>query len=276
MKRIGILFNPRIAAAESLALELEKTLGQLENSVWICQTADEVKAKEQLAGTEMILSLGGDGTMLRVARLAAPEAVPILGVNLGNLGFTTELSGQEVFSKITTFLSGEGWIDERAMLQVELPAQAGASALHALNDVVIARGAIVRVIQVKASVNGQPITTYRADGVIVATATGATGYSLAAGGPILFPHAKEFLLTPIMSHLGLTAALVLPSEAVVELEVQTAHEAKVSIDGQVEYPLNSGNTIRVKRSPYTAKLLRIQPPSFFYETLLRKLGGRQE
>jgi NAD+ kinase len=274
MKKVGILFNARIDAARSLALELEKTLGELKASAWICPASDETKAKQQLAGTEMILSLGGDGTMLRTARLSAPLAIPILGVNMGNLGFTTELSGQEVLSKISRFLAGEGWIDERTMLQTELPSEAGAPILHALNDMVVARGKLVRIIRVKASVNGQPIATYKADGVIVATATGATGYSLAAGGPILFPDAKEFLLTPIMSHLGLTASLVLSPESIIELEVQTTHEARVSIDGQVEFPLQSGDVIRVSRSPYVARLLRIQPQKFFHETLLQRLTGK--
>ena len=275
MRKAGILFNARITDAEILAQTLAKKLERSSVSAWICPASDEAKAKEQLAGTEMILSLGGDGTMLRTARLVASEAIPIVGVNLGNLGFTTELSDQEVLDKIPRFLKGEGWNDERAMLQVELPSPAGPSMFHVLNDVVVGRGAIVRLIRVKASVNGQPITTYKADGVIVATATGSTGYSLAAGGPILSPNAEEFLLTPITSHLGLTAALVLSSEAVVELEVQTAHEARVSIDGQVEFPLSSGDTIKIKRSPYTTQLLRIQPQSFFYHTLLEKLGGKE-
>ncbi|MDD5094809.1 MAG: NAD(+)/NADH kinase [Dehalococcoidia bacterium] len=274
MQKVGVLFNPRIEAAKGLALEIAKTLGKLQNPVWICPTPNEREASEQLTGTEMILSLGGDGTILRVARLVAPAGIPILGVNMGSLGFTTELTSQEALSKIPRFLQGEGWIDERTMLQAELPSHTGSPILHALNDVVVARGEFVRVIQVKTSVNREPITTYKADGVIVATATGSTGYSLSAGGPIIFPAAKELLLTPIMSHLGLTTALVLSSESVVELEVQTAHQARISIDGQIEFPLQSGDVIKISRSPYTARLLRIQPRTFFHQTLLQRLSGK--
>lgn len=274
MKKAGILYNAKIAAAKSFAPMLLEYLEKRDIATWICAASDEAKARSKLSGTKVILSLGGDGTMLRVARLAAPEGTPILGINMGNLGFTTELTADGALDRIPDFLDGEGWVDERAMLQAELPLHGDSSTYHALNDVVIARGSVVRVIKVRATVSGQPMTTYRADGIIAATATGSTGYSLSAGGPILFPNAKEFLLTPITPHLGLSAALVLSPDAVVELDVQTAHEAKVSIDGQVELPLRSVDTIRVTRSPYTTKLLRIQPQSFFYQTLLERLGGK--
>lgn len=276
MKKTGILYNARIPAAHTLAETLAARLGQEKIAVWRCPASDESTVKAKLPGTTTILSLGGDGTMLRVARLIAPEAIPILGINMGNLGFTTELTESEVMGKLPEFFDGKGWIDERAMLQVELPLHASIPAIHALNDIVVARGSVVRLIKIKASVNNQPITTYRADGVIAATATGSTGYSLAAGGPILFPNAKEFLLTPILPHLTLSAALVLSCDAVVELEVQTAHESKLSVDGQVEVPLRNIDIVIIKRSPYTTKLLRIQPQSFFYHTLLTKLGGREK
>ena len=275
MRKAGILFNKRIPAARELAHVLAQDLKRRKVLVWSCAASDEAKAKKKLPETSAIISLGGDGTMLRVARMVAPESVPILGVNMGTLGFTTELTEAEVFDVIPRFMDGEGWIDERAMLEVELPLQSRPTPIHALNDVVVARGPTVRVIKVRASISGQPITTYKADGVIVATSTGSTGYSLAAGGPILFPNSREFLLTPITPHLGLSAAMVLSSDAVVELDVQTAHQAKVSIDGQVEFPLRNIDTIRIKRSPYTTRLLRIQPQPFFYQTLLEKLGGKK-
>ncbi|MCL0088546.1 NAD(+)/NADH kinase [Dehalococcoidia bacterium] len=274
MRRVGILFNANIAAAPGLAQGLAEKLQQLGVSAWLYPAADEVRATKELAGTEMILSLGGDGSMLRAARLAAPEAIPILGINLGNLGFTTEINGLEALTRISSFLAGESWTDQRAMLQAELPSQSSPSVIHALNDVVVGRGSIVRVIRVKASVDGQPVTTYKGDGVIVATATGSTGYSLAAGGPILFPKAEEILLTPIAPHLSLSASLVLSPQSVVELEVQTAHEARVSIDGQLQFPLRSGDTVRIRRSPYTTRLLRIQPRSFFHQTLLQRLSAK--
>jgi NAD+ kinase len=268
------LFNANIAAAPGLAQRLAKKLEQSGVSVWLYPAADEARAREELAGTEMILSLGGDGTMLRAARLVAPCAIPILGINLGNLGFTTEINGQEALTSIYNFLAGESWIDERAMLQAELPPHSSPSIIHALNDVVVGRGSILRVIRVQASVDGQPVTIYKGDGVIVATATGSTGYSLASGGPILFPNAREILLTPIAPHLSLSASLVLSAQSVIELEVQTAHEARVSIDGQIGFPLCSGDTVTIRRSPYITRLLRIQPRSFFHQTLLQRLNSK--
>jgi NAD+ kinase len=156
MRQVGILFNANIAAAPGLAQSLGEKLQQLGISVWAYPASDEARAREELVGTEMILSLGGDGTMLRAARLAASEAIPILGINLGDLGFTTEISGREVLSRISSFLAGESWIDERAMLQAELPSHSSPSVIHALNDVVVGRGSIIRVIRVKASVDSQP------------------------------------------------------------------------------------------------------------------------
>lgn len=275
MKKAGILFNKRIPEARELARSLTEVLKQYHVSAWACPASEESRARKKLAGTGAVFSLGGDGTMLRVARLIAPEGIPIIGVNLGNLGFTTEFTSGELFAAVPRFLDGDGWIDERSMLEVELPLQSGYTGLTALNDVVVARGPTVRVIKVRASVNDQPITTYRADGVIVATATGSTGYSLAAGGPILFPNAREFLLTPVMPHLGLSAAMVLSADVEVELDVQTTHQARVSLDGQVEFPLRNVDTIKVRRSPYITRLLRIQPQTFFYQTLLEKLGGKE-
>ncbi len=275
MRKAGILFNAGIPAAEEFAHTLETMLQERKVSAWICAASDKETVQAKLHGTEAVISLGGDGTMFRVARLVAPEAVPILGINLGSLGFTTELTSAEAIEKIPELVDRKGWIDERAMLEVELPLHADFLTVHALNDVVVGRGSVIRVIKVRASVDKQPITIYRADGIIVATATGSTGYSLAAGGPILFPNSKEFLLTPILPHLGPSAALVLSSGAEVELEVQTDHEARVSIDGQVEFPLRNVDTIQIRRSPYITRLLRIQPQPFFYQTLLEKLGGKR-
>lgn len=274
--KAGILYNAKIPAAQDLAGALEAWLNERSVSTWVCPASEEARAKLKMSGTTAVISLGGDGTMMRVARLAAIEDVPILGVNMGNLGFTTELGPVDVYERIPDFLDGRGWLDERAMLEVELPLHSMPTTLHALNDVVVARGSVVRLIRVRASVDGQPITTYKTDGIIVATATGSTGYSLAAGGPILFPNAPEFLLTPIAPHLRLSAPLVLSSDALVELDVQTAHEARLSIDGQVEVPLRNIDVIRVRRSPYMTKLLRIQPKSFFYQTLFERLNAREK
>ncbi len=240
----------------------------MEASVWLCSAWEEERARVQIEGTDLLLSIGGDGTILRSARAALGWSVPIVGINLGRLGFMTELERTEAREKLPVYLKGEGWIDERAMLEVELD---GKGPFHALNDVFIGRGAIPRVLYVDTYIDGAHLTTYKADGVIMSTATGSTGYSLAAGGPILYPQAKEIILNAISPHLTFANALVLPSTVVVELRVHTSHQAMLSIDGQVNLDLGDGDSVKVRLSPHVARFLRAQPLTFFYSTLMNRL-----
>ena len=279
MKRVGILYHPMIEAAYSLAEKLEKFLDSNGVSVWLCSAWEGERAKAQVTGTDLILSIGGDGTILRAAQAVVPGLTPITGVNLGRLGFMTELSTDEAEAKLPALLAGEGWIDERAMLEAELlptgQEHETAQMFYALNDVVVARGAISRIVYVEASIDGELLTTYRADGVIVATATGSTGYSLAAGGSILHPQAKEFLLLPIVPHLGSAYTLVLPSTAVVKLRISTAHQATLSIDGHINLPLSSGAIVTIRHSSNKARFLRIHSDTSFYGSLEQRLKGKQ-
>lgn len=277
MKRVGILYHPKLERARPLAEELKKFLSNRGISCWLCSAWEEDKAKAQVAGSDLVLSVGGDGTILRAARVSAPLVIPVVGVNLGKLGFMTELSVAEVEEKLPRLLAGEGWVDDRAMLEAELltkKEERGQKNFQALNDVVVGRGSSARLVLIGTIVDGELLTTYRADGVIVATATGSTGYSLAAGGPILYPQSKEILLQPISSHLSLSQALVLPPETIIELKVTTSHEAMLSLDGQVEMPLSSGDRVRVKLSSYVARFLRLRPKAYFYSTLEQRLRGK--
>ena len=277
MNRVGILYHPMIEAAYTLAKKLQEFLGSSGVSVWLCSAWEGEKARAQVDDTDLILSIGGDGTILRAAQVVVPDLTLITGINLGKLGFMTELSTDEVLDKLPDLLAGKGWIDERAMLEAKLsPVDDEAPRIfYALNDVVVARGAIARIVYVEASINGELLATYKGDGVIVATATGSTGYSLAAGGPILHPQAKEFLLLPILPHLSSTYPVVLLSTTVVKLSITTAHQATLSIDGHINLPLNSGAIITVKHSSNTARFLRIHPETSFYSTLEQKLKGKQ-
>ena len=144
--------------------------------------------------------------------------------------------------------------------------------VHALNDVVVSRGEMARLLQVEAHVEGVKMTTYRADGVVVATATGSTGYALSVGGPILHPHSKETVLVPIAGHMCLQTPLVLTEESTVELHVTNDAQAFMSVDGFIAQDLKMGDCIQIKRSPYVAKLLRLRGPETFYTTLTRRLG----
>ena len=269
VKRIGILYHPQLEKAQNLADKLEESLSSQQVPSWQCSAWDEDKAKPQVAGSDLIFSIGGDGTILHVARIITPLSVPILGINMGKLGFITELNANEALSNLPNLLKGEGWIEERAMLE----AQVEGKSFHALNDVVL-RSIVVRLVNIEVEIDSAVITTYRADGIITATATGSTSYSLAAGGPILHPQSKEVILQPISCHLGLSYALVLPSRSIVDLKLAHGDKAMLSLDGQVELPLSGGQNVRVKLSPHVARFLRIHQPTYFHSTLWQKLRGK--
>lgn len=270
MKRVGILYHPLRDKARSLVENLEQFLSSRGISSWRCSAWDEDKAKAKVAGTDLILCIGGDGTVLHSARIVTPLSVPILGINLGKLGFITEIDGNEVLPDLSRVLEGKGWIEERAMLE----AQVEDKTFDALNDIVL-HSVAVHLVNIKAEIDGTTLTTYRADGVIVATATGSTSYALASGGPILHPQSREIVLQPISCHLGLSHALVLPPDSTVDLRIARREKVILSIDGQVELPLSDGQRVRVKLSPHTARFLRIHEPTYFYSSLWQKLGGRR-
>jgi|TARA_Y100000031_G_C8208985_1_gene379991 NAD+ kinase len=277
LKKIGILYHPVVEAAHTKAAELRNFLVSQGISTWLCSAWEEEEARSRLVGTDLIISVGGDGTILRATHVALPETTPITGVNLGRLGFMTEINADEALEILPSLLAGKGWIDERAMLEVEvsftdpkLP-----STFHALNDVVVARGAVARLVQIEASVNSQPLASYKADGLIAATATGSTAYSLAAGGPIFYPQSSDFLLVPITPHLSPAYTIVLPATAVVQLRLTAVYPATLSIDGHISQPLPDGATVTVKHSPNTTRFLRIHPETDFYRSLEQKLKGKQ-
>ncbi len=276
VNKVAILYHPKVEATHAKAMELRDFLVARGISAWLCSAWEKDQAQAQLNGTDLILSIGGDGTILRAAHVALDSAIPITGINLGRLGFMTELNADEVVEKLPDLLAGKGWIDERAMIDVELQTtgQVSTQTLQALNDVVVARGAISRLVYIEVSLDGQVIGGYRADGVIVSTATGSTGYSLAAGGPILYPHSPDFLVVPVAAHLSPAYTLVLPSTAVIQLRITTVHQAVLSIDGHINLPLSDGNTVTIKHSPHTTRFLRIHPETAFYSSLEQKLKGK--
>ncbi len=266
MKRVGILYHPQLERARDLARKIGDLLSTRGVSFWQCPAWDEDKAKPQVAGSDLILSIGGDGTILHAARIITPLAVPILGINVGRLGFITELNGDEVLPNLPALLEDGGWIEERAMLQ----AQVEGSNFHALNDAVV-RNTTISLINIRVEIDGDLLTTYRADGIIIATATGSTAYSLAAGGPILHPQSKEIVLQPISCHLGLNHPLVLPLQSVIDLKVLAKDKAMLSLDGQVNFPLSNEQNVEVKLSSHVTRFLRIHQPAYFYSSLWQKL-----
>lgn len=189
----------------------------------------------------------------------------------------TELKADEAVGRVGEYIDGQAWVEERTMLQARvlpqdtLKAGEAGAIFHALNDAVVGRGAISRLVDLEARIDGALFTTYRADGVIVATATGSTGYALSAGGPVIHPQSRDILLKPVASHLSLAAALILPPESVVRFTILSDAPVKIIVDGHMECPVATGDTVEVKRSSYVARFLRANPPSYFYATLTQRL-----
>ena len=268
MKRIGVLFRPHVEKALSLAQSIRHSFESEGITVWLCSAWDEQAAEPQMPETDLVVGIGGDGTILHCARVTAPAGVPVLGVKLGKLGFITEFGESETGGALPQVIAGEGWIEERTMLRATL----GDTQFLALNDAVV-RCTAVRLINIALDVDGEPVTSYRADGVIVATATGSTGYSLAAGGPVLLPEAREIVVQPISCHMGLSQALLLPGDSRVGLLVEGRDGAVLSLDGQIDHPLSSGQRVEVTTSEHKARFLRLRPRTYFYGSLREKLGG---
>ena len=277
MERVGILYHPLNKAASPLASELNSFLSARGISAWVCSSWDTDRVKGHLEGTDLILTVGGDGTILRAAQAVVAHSIPITGINLGKLGFMTELNIAEAKDKLIELVEGKGWIDERHMLEASINAtdMDEVHKLYALNDMVMARGEIARMIRVKAFIDGEELTTYRADGVILSTATGSTGYALSAGGPILHPQSDEFLLLPILPHLSLAYTLVLPHSSTVGLCIDAAHMTTLSVDGHINLPIPSGAEIKVQKSAEKTLFLRVHPKKSFYSSLEQRLRGKK-
>ena len=273
MRRVGIFVQPRWAAAKELAAELRSALVGKVEEVWESSAWDDESTKEKVGGTDLLICLGGDGTMLWAARVVIPHAVPIVGVNMGRLGFLAEVRPQELLERLPDILRGRGRIEERAMLEAQVAAWG--LTLHALNDVVVGRAAAGRPVYVDVSVDGTRLALYRCDAVIVASATGSTAYSLSAGGPILHPESREMVLTAVAPHLSAARTLVLPADTVIEMAVSADSDAVVSIDGQIDRTLASTETVSVRRSRDLARFLRLSPPSDYYARLSERLDLRR-
>lgn len=224
------------------------------------------------AGLDLVVVLGGDGTLLSVARLMGGGA-PLFGVNLGRLGFLTEVGRAELYPSLVEVLAGHYGIEERGMADVDLLTASGESrSYRALNDAVIAKSAVARIIELSVAIDGQAVTRYRADGLIVSTPTGSTAYNLSAGGPILHPGLGVTVIAPICPHTLTLRPIVVPDVAEVEVVLETSQElVHLTVDGQEGADLAVGDRVRYRRSTVTARLVRVTRRTF-WETLRGKLG----
>jgi len=226
---------------------------------------------------DLIVVLGGDGTLLSVARRTGAR-VPLLGINMGELGFLTEVAEEEAMHMLRRVLAGDYEVDRRMTLSAAL--ERGGRAMQrfrALNDVVVSNGALARIVRCSVSVDGLPFTTYRADGLIVATPTGSTAYSLSVGGPIVEPTVEVLLVSPISPHTLSNRPVVLRPQAVVRIEIDRGHQdAILTVDGQEGTPLAGGDVVVVRRGRVPVSLVR-SPDRTHYDVLRSKLGwGTQQ
>ena len=278
-KLVGFAYNQLLPRAEELVASLIDSLNLRESS-WVAPAGDLQVGEEALSSTSAVVTAGGDGTILRVARVVAPYSVPILGINLGRVGFMTELSVKEAESRITWYLDGSPRVEERMMVQASVISESAGEphvVVHALNDVVLTRGAVARLLDIDTRIDGVLLTTYRADGLIVATPTGSTGYALAAGGPILHPEANDMLVQPLAAHMSFQTGIVTSHDSEIQLRVVGGHQAVLSADGFTGTTVDPDHVVVIRRSPHVARFLRKAPRAAFYLSLTQRLGvsGRQ-
>lgn len=277
IRTVGIIYNSRIPEALDLSTAIVNEL-TLEQSSWISPAENLEELREQVTETDLVVTAGGDGTMLRAVQVTAPLNVPMVGINMGRLGFMTELQVHDALEKLPSYYSGNTRVDEHNMIKARIVRSSNSAGpmeegpFHALNDVVLTRGAVSRVVTIRTTVDGAEVASIRADGIILATATGSTGYSLAVGGPILDPLSEHLVLKPVAAHVGMTASLVLGAKARVGLNLEGAQKAVLSVDGYIERELKPGDRVEIEQSALKARFLRVQPSNHFYATLTRRLG----
>ena len=289
MKRIALQTNFNISEKASCAVSVIEHLQKLGCEIALAgQTRERVQrllrnrrgvrfvpSSMLCRGTDLLIVLGGDGTILEAARMAAPEGVPIVGINLGRLGYMAEIEINELHL-LDKVVRGQYHVDERSMLKVELlrGGKEVIASAFALNDAVITNGAVARLVDLELREEGTILSTYRADGLIFSTPTGSTAYSMSAGGPIVDPRQRCICLTPICPHSLVARPIIFPDDAVLEAKNICEREKMLylTIDGRINYELRRNDVVRVARADMTTKLLRVKDRSF-YMTLRQKFNG---
>jgi NAD+ kinase len=268
-QKIAVLAHPDITDALDIAHEVGAMIQSLGGTAEVGSLYDEpLRESVQSRTHDLVIALGGDGTILRAGHLCAPVDIPLLGINIGTFGFLVELKRDQWRDYLPRLLAGDFRYEERMMLSAycSRTGEKGPT-FDVINDVVVARGQFVRPIKIEAMLNGAHIANYIADGLIAATPTGSTAYALAAGGPILPPEIRNILLIPVAPHLSVDRAVVLSEGSSVTIRVETSHEAVVSIDGQPPVQLASGDCVEVNAHEKSLRMVRFQDPNYFYRNL---------
>ena len=243
--------------------------------------ASTCSQEEIPANSDLIIVLGGDGTLLNVVRIAHPHNIPILGVNFGTLGFLTETTLEDLYPTLQSVLNNECKIEHRMLLNASLwRDNKKVQDFNVLNDIVINKGALARIVNLTVLVNDQPMTSYRADGLIIATPTGSTAYSLSAGGPIIHPSMEAFVLSPICPFALTNRPIVVPDNSKIKVQLTKRHEdedVRITLDGKVGYAMKSGDILEAEKAQVSVKLVQANGKNY-YQTLRKKLhwGGTAE
>lgn len=285
MKSVAVIVNTEKEGAIRLARELVSWLESRRVAVMVEQSGAAVIEAQELARSEAELAkadfaviMGGDGTLLRASRILSPAGVPMLPLRFGQFGFLSDVDPSDAVHALERVLSGNFKIEERMMLRAEvLRGGKTIAKSHALNDMVIAKGPLSRMLRLATHVCGEYISTYAADGLIVATPTGSTAYSLSAGGPLVTPELKVILITPICPHTLNVRSLIISSKQSVEIVVESEAEDVVmlTVDGQLGVPLKLGDRVAVEEAHFKARLISIGATSFFSKLQRRlKWGDR--
>jgi NAD+ kinase len=263
-KRVGIVHKRTAPAAAACAISAAQYLAS--RGLEVLQDEAEVARR-----ADLVLVLGGDGTLIHAARILAGRPAPILGVNMGSLGFLTEVPQAELFQALEHVLSGKADVSERMKLRVHLHrGEANGARLvdtEVLNDAVIAKGTLSRMAEFEAIFAGQYVARYKADGIIVATPTGSTAYSLAANGPILFPSMRGLILAPICPHMLTQRPIVLPDDQTMTIRLLSESEVYLTLDGQSGMQLQRDDQVQIKQSQ--ARVLLVRNPRIDYFGILR-------
>jgi NAD+ kinase len=273
--RIGFAYNPTIEAAVELSARAVGWCQVRGIDHWQAQSGDQDSLVRELPTTDALVVLGGDGTFLRAVRAVAEVDVPILGINLGKVGFLSKAEAGELDSVLAKIAEGRFTIDERMSLEGRI-LRGGTpidGARHvALNDIVVARGALARVCRLDVAIDDTHLATFIADGLVVASPTGSTGYSFSAGGPILDPVSRNLVVTPIAAYLSAIRSVVVSPQQVIRCRVVDAHEALVSVDGREDMQIRVGDVVEVRAVERPIRLIEPEGAQPFWDLLRHKVA----